>query len=190
MTMNDDVLNTQQAAHLLGAHVETIRRLARKGAIPAYKIGKDWRFSKTALLSWSQSNPALEKKATLMVIDDDSGTRKLITRWLEPAGYRLIGAPDGIDGLAGIQKNAVDLVLLDLNMPRMHGPAVIAELRNTHPDLPIILVTGYQDGELMAEAYRYGPFMVVPKPIDREALIYAVGVTLEGSLARKKPPER
>ena len=62
MTMNADVLNSQEAARLLGAHVETIRRMARRGAIPAYKIGKDWRFNKIALLNWSQSNPALEKR--------------------------------------------------------------------------------------------------------------------------------
>ena len=51
MTDNEEALNTHQAAALLGAHVETIRRLARKGAIPAFKVGKDWRFRKSSLLS-------------------------------------------------------------------------------------------------------------------------------------------
>ena len=174
---------------MLGAHVETIRRLARRGAIPAYKIGKDWRFNRTSLLNWSQSNPAMENKATLMVIDDDVGVRKLVRRCLITAGYQVISAPDGEDGLAEIEKRAVDLVLLDLNMPRMHGPAVIAELRQRHPHIPVILVTGHQDGNLMAEAYQYGPFMLVPKPVDREALLSAVRVTLEGALARHKAPE-
>ncbi|NTV52704.1 MAG: helix-turn-helix domain-containing protein [Candidatus Firestonebacteria bacterium] len=48
-------LNTQAAADLLNAHVETIRRLARRGAIPAFKVGKDWRFHRDALLSWSKT---------------------------------------------------------------------------------------------------------------------------------------
>jgi excisionase family DNA binding protein len=190
MTMNADVLTSQEAARLLGAHVETIRRMARRGAIPAYKIGKDWRFNKIALLNWSQSNPALEKKATLMVIDDDVGIRKLIHRCLEGAGYQVLSAPDGAYGLLEIQRNEVDLLLLDLDLPQMDGPAIIAEVRRMHPELPIILVTGCQDSELMVQAYRHGPFMLVPKPIDRETLLSAVRLTFEGSLNQKKRPKR
>ncbi len=52
---DNDVLNTKDAATYLGAHIETIRRLARRGEIPAYKIGKDWRFRKKALLEWVES---------------------------------------------------------------------------------------------------------------------------------------
>jgi excisionase family DNA binding protein len=49
-----DVMNAREAADFLKAHVETIRRLARRGEIPAFKVGKDWRFHKKALLSWTQ----------------------------------------------------------------------------------------------------------------------------------------
>ena len=52
MAKNDEVLNAKEAGAYLKAHVETIRRLARKGRIPAFKIGKDWRFHKGALLNW------------------------------------------------------------------------------------------------------------------------------------------
>jgi excisionase family DNA binding protein len=186
MTVTDDVLNTQAAARLLGAHVETIRRMARRGAIPAYKIGKDWRFNKAALLNWAQSNPALKRKATVMVIDDDSGVRKLISRCLSGAGYRVFSAANGVDGLREIRKNEVDLILLDLDLPRMNGPAVIAEVRPTHPLLPVILITGNPDGDLMSQACQHGPFMLLPKPIDRVALLSAVQQTLEGTLGQRK----
>ncbi len=52
---DNDVLNTKDAAIYLGAHIETIRRLARRGEIPAYKIGKDWRYRKKALTEWIES---------------------------------------------------------------------------------------------------------------------------------------
>jgi excisionase family DNA binding protein len=190
MTTNAAVLTSQEAARLLGAHVETIRRMARKGAIPAFKIGKDWRFNKAALLNWSQSNPALEKRATIMVIDDDKAVLKLIHRCLQGEGYQVIGARDGAQGLVEIQRNRVDLLLLDLDLPQMSGPATIAEVRRTHPDVPIILVTGYRDSELMAQAYQHGPFMLVPKPIDHEALLSAVRLTLEGTLHQRGPSKR
>ena len=47
--MRKEVLIAQEAAEFLGAHVESIRRLARSGAIPSYKIGKDWRFQRQAV---------------------------------------------------------------------------------------------------------------------------------------------
>ncbi|MBI4776937.1 MAG: helix-turn-helix domain-containing protein [Deltaproteobacteria bacterium] len=50
-----DVLNAKEAADLLRAHVETIRRMARRGDIPAFKMGKDWRFHRQALLRWSNN---------------------------------------------------------------------------------------------------------------------------------------
>jgi excisionase family DNA binding protein len=55
---NSDVLNAKEAAAFLKAHVETIRRLARRGEIPAFKVGKDWRFHQDALRRWSEEqNP-------------------------------------------------------------------------------------------------------------------------------------
>jgi len=56
MPHNSDVLNTREAADYLRAHVETVRRLARRGDIPAYKIGKDWRFRRKALLRWADTH--------------------------------------------------------------------------------------------------------------------------------------
>lgn len=183
MTRNVDVLNAQEAAQLLSAHVETIRRMARRGAVPAYKIGKDWRFRKEALLLWAESSPGLRKTAQIMVIDDEAGVRKLISRHLKNAGYRVISAAQAQEGLLLIQQDAIDLVLLDLHMPLMNGPEFIRELRMTHPDLPIIIVTGYPDSNLMMEAYRYGPLTLIPKPVEKKSLISAVNMTLEGSMS-------
>ncbi len=183
MTGNGDVLNAQEAAQLLGAHVETIRRMARKGSLPAYKIGKDWRFRKEALLLWAESSPGLRKTARIMVIDDDASVRKLISRHLELAGYRVTSVARAREGLSLIQQETFDLVLLDLNMPLMNGPAFIRELRRTHPRLPIIIVTGKPDSNLMLEAYHFGPLMLIPKPVEKRSLLSAVNMTLEGSMS-------
>jgi len=60
-----DVLKAREAAGFLKAHVETIRRLARRGEIPAFKVGKDWRFHKEALRRWSEGqNPRLSGSGT------------------------------------------------------------------------------------------------------------------------------
>lgn len=54
MKNDSDVLNAKEAAEYLKAHVETVRRMARRGEIPAFKVGKDWRFHKEALRRWSE----------------------------------------------------------------------------------------------------------------------------------------
>ena len=52
MNRNLEVLNAQETAAFLGVHVETVRRLARSGALPSFKVGKNWRFRRDALLQW------------------------------------------------------------------------------------------------------------------------------------------
>lgn len=181
----DEVLSAQEAAKLLGAHVETIRRMARKGAIPAYKIGKDWRFRKTALLSWSETNPATKKPIGILAIDDDAKVCLLIQRFLEPAGYRVVTASSGTEGLVHLRSESIDLVLLDLEMPIMNGPAFIRELKTIRPDTPVIVVTRYPDGNLMMEASKFGPLLLITKPIDRKMLFSAVTLALEGSMMER-----
>lgn len=180
MTANDDVLNAQAAAELLGAHVETIRRMARKGAIPAYKIGKDWRFRRAELLAWSQTRPAAATTATILVVDDDRGVRSLIERYLQPQGYQVLTAATGIEGMDRVQSAAIDLVLLDLEMPEMNGPAFVRELRRRRLEIPVIVVTGYPDSDLMLETSRCTPLMLIAKPIDKQMLLSAVAMTLSG----------
>ena len=77
-------------------------------------------------------------------------------------------------------------MLLDLKMSVMNGPEFVRELRKTHPDLPAIIVTGYPDSKLLMEAYVYGPLMLIPKPIEKNTLLAAVNITLEGTLLEKE----
>jgi two-component system response regulator (stage 0 sporulation protein F) len=179
---HDEIINAQRAAEFLDAHVETIRRMARKGIIPAFKIGKDWRFHKASLITWSKSNPELKKGITILVIEDDGGVRRLMRRLLESQGYRVLTASNGVEGMTYVQNDSVNMVLLDLEMPVMNGPEFIGELRKGGLNIPVIIVSGYPDSALMVEASRFSPLMLVPKPIDSEALLLAVKRTLRGSM--------
>jgi excisionase family DNA binding protein len=178
MKKNDDVLNTREAADFLGAHVETVRRLSRKGQIPSFKVGKDWRFRKEALISWAETQHLRRKPPVVLVIDNDAAVRKLMKRFLEADGYRVYLASDGAEGLTWLNREPVDLILLDLKMPGMNGPAFLREFRKEYDSLPVIVITGYPDGNLMAEAIKYGPITLLAKPVEREQLVQAIGSTL------------
>ena len=183
MIDSDEILNAQEAARLMGAHVETIRRMARKGKIPAFKVGKDWRFRQSALMTWSETNPNIRKKIHLLVIDDDADVRKMMHRIFDPAQYSVTAVKNGMEGLEQMKTEPVDLVLLDLAIPVMSGSTFIQEMRKTHADVPVIIFTGYPDSKQVMEASRFGPLMLIPKPIEKKMLLSTVKLTLKGALS-------
>ena len=73
-----NVMNAKEAAQFLGAHVETIRRLARKGEVPAYKVGKDWRFRREALVEWVDGHPVRQKLPNILIVDEEEPIRNLV----------------------------------------------------------------------------------------------------------------
>ena len=109
------------------------------------------------------ANPASRR---VLVIDDEELVRDVVARMLEDLGYSAVTASDGVAALELVGREAIDAVLVDLTMPLMSGADVIAALRNRHPDLPVILCTGFdrdRRGPVEADAY-------LPKPFRIEAL--------------------
>jgi excisionase family DNA binding protein len=158
-----EVLDAYEAADLLGAHVETVRRLARRGDIPSFKLGSEWRFSREALRRWFSEQRPREAPAVL-VVDDDPRVLRSLTRMIERLGCRAQGAANGPAALELVERSAPDLILLDLQMPGMNGPELLDRLRPRHPDLPVVIVTGHPDSDLMQRASQHAPIMVLPKP--------------------------
>ena len=178
MQRNADVLSAREAADYLGAHVETVRRLARRGDIPAYKMGKDWRFRRSTLRRWAEQRNEGSRPAHVLVVDDEKAIRRLIRDMLEPEGYRVSAASSGAEALALMRQDTPDVALLDLKMPGMGGPDVLREIRKAYGALPVIIITGYPDSDLMHEALRYSPVIVLAKPATRAQVMAAVRAAL------------
>ncbi len=92
LAVNEDVLNSYETAGFLGAHVETVRRMARCGGLPAYKIGRDWRFSKKALTLWRDSNRLRLRDPLILIVADKEEVRDSAVFFLRDAGYRTAAA--------------------------------------------------------------------------------------------------
>lgn len=113
----------------------------------------------------------------ILVIEDDEIFRDLVTDWLEAAGYRVRVAPDGRAGLAAIHDHPPALVVTDIHMPGADGATVIAELKRTHPAIPVIAISGRFrcDHGLTAEgAIALGAARALAKPFKRNELVEAV----------------
>ena len=169
------------AAYHIGAHVETLRRLARKGNVPAYKVGKDWRFSRSALDRWRNSHQVRHRPALALIVDDERDMRGLIGVYLERDGYRIALAGSTEHAMELARREPPDVALVDLVMPRLSGADLVRDLRAMNAELPIVIVTGYPDSRLLAEAMRYPPVTLLPKPVKEEDLLRTVRLVLHGA---------
>lgn len=175
-----DVLDAHEAAELLGAHVESVRRLARRGALPGYKIGKDWRFKRDALTRWSETHHERQRPPNILLVDDEIGIRLSFGVLLKAEGYRVSTAADGVEALVQMGQNSFDLVLLDLQMPVMDGPTTLEEIRKRHGSIAVIVLTAYPDSELMAHALQSSPVMMLAKPASPRQVVACVRLILNG----------
>ena len=161
--------------------METIRRLARRGEIPSFKVGRGWRFDEDALQRWAETHHLRARVPHVLAIDDEENITTLVRRRLLPEGYRISTFNEGFAALEFFRHDPPDVVLLDLKMPGMDGPAILKEIREIDEDVPVVIITGYPDGDLMMEAMRYSPLMVLPKPFDLNKLVKAVALAVGGS---------
>jgi excisionase family DNA binding protein len=188
---NPDIFGIREAAAFLGVHEQTVRRLSRRNAIPCFKVGRDWRFRKEALVRWSEEQhrggSEVQRRAdgpcSVLVVDDEEKICRALSGMLQRFGCRVRQATGGEEGLALVRQEPPDLILLDLMMPNMNGPQFLAVLREAHPELPVVIVTGYPDSELMQQATQYAPVMLLSKPVEAQLLERTVRTAVGAKMA-------
>lgn len=84
-------------------------------------------------------------KKRILVVDDEEGIQLLYREEFEDEGYEVISAYNGDDALIIFLEQPPDLVILDINMPGMNGIEVLRRMKETHPHLPVILSSAYQE---------------------------------------------
>lgn len=113
--------------------------------------------------------------ATILVIDDEESIRGLLRDILSKAGYRVLEARDGREGLATYQKEPVDLVIMDLLMPDTDGLEATLQLTREYVDAKVIAMTGAQgDRNFLDVANLFGARRTFHKPFDITQLLQAV----------------
>lgn len=110
-----------------------------------------------------------QRRLRVLVIDDDPNVREIVCYLVASFGYDCETAADGARGLARFDEGGWDLVVTDLAMPRMSGWELAEAIRQRSPTMPIVLITGLIDSEVMRRADERG-LPVVPKPFREEML--------------------
>lgn len=114
-----------------------------------------------------------------MIIEDDQDVRGLIEKVLLDDGYSVASAPDGIAGLAAIEKKRPDLALVDLTLPKLSGESVVSELRKKRPDLPVIILTAKNNAEDIVRGFNLGADDYVTKPFEIDILMARIKARLK-----------
>lgn len=115
---------------------------------------------------------------TLLIAEDDLNIQKLLVRLLKQAGYETLVANDGQEALATLEDYQVDLLVLDVMMPKMTGFEVIKELRPYNRDLPIILVTAKESVVDKKRGFLAGADDYMVKPINEEEFLLRIQALL------------
>lgn len=115
----------------------------------------------------------------VLVIDDEDGMRNFIRRGLEAEGYTIREASDGPTGLASALSEPVDLVILDLGLPKLDGTEVLDQIREHAPDIPVMVVSARDDISDRVAALDRGAVDYVVKPFALAELSARVRLRLD-----------
>ena len=114
----------------------------------------------------------------ILVVDDDKNTRRLLQAVLERENYTVTTAGNGEDALAVMDREHIDLVVLDVMMPRMDGYEFTSLLRSTNNELPILMVTARQLPEDKKQGFLVGTDDYMTKPVDEEEMLLRIKALL------------
>lgn len=177
----EQVLTLEEAAQYLKVAKPTLYRLLEDGKIPAFKVGNQWRFTRELIDKWLWDQ--LPKKKNVLVLNDDESVTTELKRIINSEGHDVTtsGSGRGTVGLLG--DTAFDLVFLDLMLPDLNGLDVLREIKKLRSDLPVVIITGYPDGQLMNQALELGPISVLKKPFNRQQLADLLSILIAPPLS-------
>lgn len=136
------------------------------------------------------ASPGISAKAArILVIDDEENIRATLEEFLTLTGYQVATAADGNEGLDRLGAGSFDLVLSDLKMPGVDGIAVIEWVKETQPELPVIVMTGFATVDTTIRALRLGADDYLLKPFSLDEIERTVESSLEKRRLREQNTE-
>jgi chemosensory pili system protein ChpA (sensor histidine kinase/response regulator) len=124
--------------------------------------------------------PVVERQLTALVVDDSITMRRVTQRLLERRGVKVLTARDGLDAITVLQEHDADIILLDIEMPRMDGYQFATHVRNDAKakHLPIIMITSRSGEKHRAKAIEIGVNDYLSKPYQESQLVAAIEALL------------
>ncbi|HEY0781719.1 MAG TPA: sigma-54 dependent transcriptional regulator [Thermoanaerobaculia bacterium] len=115
----------------------------------------------------------------VLIVDDEEVLQDVLSALIRKEGHSAISAMSGEEAIDILDREEVDLVLLDLMLPGMHGLEVLRQIRQRDPDQIVVVITAYSSIESAIDAMREGAFHYIPKPFKNEEVLLTVRKGLE-----------
>jgi excisionase family DNA binding protein len=175
-TSEPDWLTLGQAAKYLGVAQSTIRKWSDSGRVPAfYTPGGHRRYRRGDLDAFlERSGPGRGRSGPLvLVVDDDAGVRQVVRANLEAEGYVVREAGSADEGLASLEEEPPDLLLLDVMMPEVDGWEMLRRVQERYGigAVPVLVFSGSVEERTVADAAARGARGFLGKPFDLQQLI-------------------
>ncbi|MEO8353043.1 MAG: response regulator [Chthoniobacteraceae bacterium] len=164
-----NLMTVKETAEYLRIPRPTVYYLVQRGQLPAVQIGGRWRVKRDAI-DRDILHHQHTGQPTVLVVDDDEALQDMFKLFLKKAGFSRLVVGTGKDALAALAKQKFDLCFLDLQLPDITGDVIYAEAKAKYPDLPIVIITGFPDSEMMNNMLKHGPVTVLKKPLRMEDL--------------------
>ena len=116
---------------------------------------------------------------TILLVDDDASLRRVLAHHLTEAGYQVLTAPDGKEGLSVFTEQQIDMVITDIQMPELSGLEMMRRINVMSPDVMVLVITAHGSIETAVEAMKLGAYDYITKPFNREELLLTVSKGLE-----------
>jgi two-component system NtrC family response regulator len=123
---------------------------------------------------------------TVLVIDDEKAICEGCRLVLGDQGYAVIYGTTGQQGLNKLQNQVFDVLLLDIKLPDTDGMQILDSVRQTHPRMPVIVMTGYASVQSAVAAMKHGAFDYLSKPFSEDELTHAVGKAIENKRLKEE----
>ncbi len=164
-------LSTGEVGRLL--HVTSVAVLGwiRAGKLKAYRVpGGRYRIARSEFRKFLRDNQipvALDAPAPrrVLVVDDEAPVREAFGAALTAKGYAVVLAEDGREALRVLNHELVDLIFLDILLPTVGGASILKAIKRRDPEAVVVLITGYPHHAETLAALKYGPAMLLPKPV-------------------------
>ncbi|NIQ39065.1 MAG: response regulator [Proteobacteria bacterium] len=119
------------------------------------------------------------RSSKILVVEDDASMGFFLCEAMNKEGYHASPVPNGEEALSRLRREDFDLVILDLKLPRMSGMDVLANIKRTHPDTTIIMITAHGSRRVALEALRKGAYDYFSKPFDINEMRIVIRRALE-----------
>lgn len=179
-----NLMTVKETAEYLRIPIPTVYYLVQRGQLPAVQIGGRWRV-KRDLIDRDVLRKEEESQPSVLVVDDDEGLQAMFKLFLKKQGFSRIVVGTGKEAITALQKQKFDLCFLDLQLPDITGDEIYKQAKLLQPELPVVIITGYPDSQMLDNILKHGPVTVLKKPLQVDTLQQAMRMLGHKTTAQK-----